>query len=125
VVNHAASLELSKLAQDLERAGQSAPKAVDLILANAAQFILVQMKQMTPVDTGRLRASETVQATPGRYVVGPVGVPYAVYVEFGTSRMRAQPYVRPAVQKYLDELGEKAADVGVAMIMGRGYDQHS
>jgi HK97 gp10 family phage protein len=122
---HAASLELTKLARDLETAGRNAPKAVDLVLSNAAQFILVQMKQMVPVDTGRLRSSIVVQGSPGRYVVGPVGVAYAAYVEFGTSRMHAQPYVRPAVQKYLDELGEQAAKVGVAMIMGRGYAEHT
>jgi len=122
---HAATLELTKLARDLEMAGRNAEKATDLVLSNAAQFILFEMKKIVPVDTGRLRSSIVVQGSPGRYVVGPVGVPYASYVEFGTSRMRAQPYVRPAVQKYLDELAEKAADVGVAMIMGRGYAQHS
>lgn len=124
MVTNAAALDLVNLAKDLEMAGQQAPKAADFVLAKAASQILVQMKAMTPVDTGRLRGSETIQSSPGRYVVGPVGVPYAAYVEFGTSRMRAQPYVRPAVQQYLDTLGAKVADVGVSMIMGRGYDQH-
>lgn len=117
---NAALVELSALAADLTRAGEQAPMAADRVLASTAQMILVEMQMLTPVDTGRLRASETIQAMPGRYVVGPVGVPYAAYVEFGTSRMRAQPYVRPAVQKYLDALGPAVAKVGVDMIMGRG-----
>jgi phage gpG-like protein len=33
-----------------------------------------------------------------RYVVG-TNVEYAVYVEFGTSRNQAQPYLRPAVER--------------------------
>lgn len=125
MIHHAAALELTELAKDLDRAARAAPATVDRVLAVSAQMILIEMKAMTPVDTGRLRASETVVASKGRYVVGPVAVPYAAYVEFGTRHMRAQPYVRPAVQKYLDELGPKAADVGVSMILGRGYDQHS
>ena len=125
MVKHAAALELTKLARDLEAAGQNADKAADSVLANAAGKILMEMKQLVPVDTGRLKGSINIIATRGRYVVGPVGVPYAAYVEFGTQRMRAQPYVRPAVQKYLDGLGAQVAGVGVDMIMGRGYDQHS
>lgn len=33
-----------------------------------------------------------------RYVVG-TNVEYSVYVEFGTSSMQAQPYLRPAVER--------------------------
>ena len=120
----AAALELTQRARDLEKAGEDAEKAVDTTLAVSAQLILVEMKQLTPVRTGRLKASETILASPGRYVVGPVGVPYAASVEFGTERNRPKPYVRPAVQKYLDDLGPAAAKVGVSMIMGSGYAEH-
>jgi HK97 gp10 family phage protein len=58
-------------------------------------------KRLCPVDTGRLRSSISwaVQIG-GEGIVGRVGtdVEYAPYVEFGTSRMRAQPYLRPAIQ---------------------------
>lgn len=36
-------------------------------------------------------------ATEAKWVVG-TNVEYSVYVEFGTSRMAAQPYLRPAVE---------------------------
>jgi hypothetical protein len=38
-----------------------------------------------------------------RYVVGS-NVSYSVHVEYGTSRMQAQPYLRPAVERAVREL---------------------
>jgi HK97 gp10 family phage protein len=57
-------------------------------------------KSLTPVDTGRLRSSITHElGREGRRFVARVGtnVEYAGYVEFGTRRMRAQPYLRAAI----------------------------
>ena len=57
-------------------------------------------KQLAPVDTGRLRSSVAYEvARDGRDIVGRVGtdVNYAPYIEFGTRRMRAQPFLRPAL----------------------------
>lgn len=45
---------------------------------------------------------QDLQATVGdgvTYIVGTNAV-YALYVEFGTSKMKAQPYIRPAVQEF-------------------------
>lgn len=54
------------------------------------------------------------------YVVG-TSVEYAVFVEFGTSRMRAQPYFRPAIRETMAEAdalseGVDSADALVAAI---------
>jgi len=38
-----------------------------------------------------------------KYIVG-TDVEYAIYVEFGTSRMQAQPYLRPAVRRAVRKL---------------------
>lgn len=57
-------------------------------------------KQLAPVDTGRLRASVQYEVgRDGRGIVGRIGtnVHYARYLEFGTRRMRAQPFLRPAL----------------------------
>lgn len=57
-------------------------------------------KQLCPVDTGRLRASIThALDRDSRGLVGVVGtdVNYAPYVELGTSRSGAQPFLRPAL----------------------------
>lgn len=58
-------------------------------------------KRLSPVDTGRLRSSITrsdVQRR-RRSLVVRIGtdVEYAKYVEFGTSKMSAKPYLRPAL----------------------------
>ena len=52
------------------------------------------------MDTGALKRSITMQVDDGRaLVVGVISANthYAGYVEYGTSRMRAQPYLRPAM----------------------------
>lgn len=58
-------------------------------------------KDRCPVDTGRLRSSINWRmARDGRGLLGIVGtnVAYAPYVEFGTARAGAQPFLRPALQ---------------------------
>lgn len=59
-------------------------------------------RQLAPVDTGNLRGSIQVRpATPAltEASVGPEAE-YGVYVEYGTSRMSAQPYMRPAADRH-------------------------
>lgn len=61
------------------------------------------MRQYVPVLSGDLR--DTIEAEhlegEGRVNFGDVdaGVDYHLYQEFGTSRMAAQPYARPALFK--------------------------
>jgi HK97 gp10 family phage protein len=58
-------------------------------------------KRLCPVDTGRLRSSITHSEPErrGDVLVVRIGtnVEYARFVELGTSRMSAQPYLRPAL----------------------------
>lgn len=59
-------------------------------------------KHLCPVDTGRLRSSITHgMASDARGIYGWVGtdVEYGKYVEMGTSRMAAQPFLRPALSE--------------------------
>lgn len=57
-----------------------------------------------------LRTFDRVKEFAGRaeYVVG-TNVEYAVYVEFGTSRMEAQPYLRPATKEVVSRKGDAIA----------------
>lgn len=61
-------------------------------------------KLKAPVDTGRLRNSLThqVEASEEAVYIG-TAVEYAPYVEFGTRRSKAQPFLEPAVMDHLDE----------------------
>lgn len=67
-------------------------KATSLKVSNVA-------KQIVPVDTGRLKSS--IQISNLTKVSAEVGtnVEYAPYVEFGTNKQRAQPYLRPAAME--------------------------
>ena len=59
-------------------------------------------KENCPVDTGRLRNSISHQADDGAVYIG-TNVEYAPYVELGTSKMAARPYLRPAAENHGDE----------------------
>lgn len=58
-------------------------------------------KRKCPVDTGNLRNSIThaVESGEDAVYVG-TNVEYAAYVELGTSRTQAQPYLRPAATEH-------------------------
>ena len=58
-------------------------------------------KRLCPVDTGNLRNSIT-HTTDGSAAYIGTNVEYAPYVEMGTSRTRAQPFLRPAAQDHQD-----------------------
>lgn len=60
-------------------------------------------KKLCPVDTGNLRNSITYTVRDGEYAtyIG-TNVEYANYVENGTSKMAAQPYLKPAVTDHSD-----------------------
>ena len=61
-----------------------------------------------PVDTGALQASirQTVSAKSGKWIgrVATKGIPYASMIEFGTSKMQARPFMRPAINLTRDAL---------------------
>ena len=59
-------------------------------------------KELCPVDTGRLRNSISHARDDISAYIG-TNVEYAPYVELGTSRQKAQPYLRPAAANHADE----------------------
>lgn len=75
----------------------SAPKGKDIIRPN--------------VDTGRLVNSITHQVSPQEQAVYVgTNVEYAPYVELGTQKTRAYPFLKPAVTEHIDELKSLAED---------------
>ncbi len=59
------------------------------------------MERLAAVDTGLMKASIDVEAVGDTtYItVGDNGAFYWFFVEYGTSKMRAQPFVRPALDR--------------------------
>ena len=92
-------------------------KVVDKSAFEIGLVVEGQAKELAPVRTGRLKASITTQAagqssSPGGEaragdVISPprddqevlvgTAVDYGPYIEFGTVRSNAQPYLRPAL----------------------------
>lgn len=70
----------------------------DRFLPKAGQMVEGSAKLRVPVDTGRLRASITNRIDGDRAIIG-TNVEYAPYVEYGTRRSRAQPYLRAAIDE--------------------------
>lgn len=60
-------------------------------------------KAACPVDTGRLRNSITHQQESENVEVVGTNVSYGPYVELGTSKMAAQPFLRPAAEGHTAE----------------------
>lgn len=73
------------------------PSGQEAVADLAADAVVVGAKAIVPVDTGALQASiQKIGFGSGRAVVADTN--YAAYVEFGTRKMAAQPYMRPALE---------------------------
>lgn len=74
-------------------------------LITAALMVERSAKKMVPVVTGTLRRSITHEPKkPKRKVVVGSNVEYAPFVEMGTSKMSARPYLRPALHANMEKI---------------------
>jgi len=82
---------------------QSLNKDLDKTMEEMALKVEREAKRIVPVRTGRLRASiHHGKIEAHVYFVGSP-VYYAPFVEYGTRKMSAKPYLRPAVRKVVSE----------------------
>lgn len=110
--------EMARLSADLTLASVTVAAKAGTAMGKALGDIQAGAQNRSPVDTGALRNSVTseLQRNGGtlRGEVGPT-VNYGAYVELGTSRMRAQPYLRPAtdavIPGYEAALGQITGDI--------------
>lgn len=63
-----------------------------------ANIILSYAQELCPVDTGNLRDSGFTKVMSDNVLIG-FDAEYASYVEFGTYKMEAQPFLRPAIDE--------------------------
>lgn len=114
--------EMGKLAADLSKAGPLAAVRAQKAMDKALIDITRGAKNRAPVDTGALKGSISYETRRGGGVIqGEVGptVRYGRYVENGTSRQRAQPYLRPATDAVLPGYQAALEQLG-ADILGGG-----
>jgi HK97 gp10 family phage protein len=140
-----ASADISRLAEALRRTAEQSQTTTQQVLIQSANHILAEMESRVPVDSGRLRQSLRIEVQTDKVIIGP-NTPYAGYVEFGTRPhviepktpggtlvftvggrkvftkrvrhpgTRAQPYVRPAFEAWVDSLGTMAAEANVKVL---------
>lgn len=87
-------------------------------VARAGGYIVDLARQLCPVDTGALRASIRLEpAQPELRMAVKAGggaVTYAHYIEYGTSRSPAQPFLTPAARA-INVGREVAAEIKAAL----------
>jgi HK97 gp10 family phage protein len=89
-------------------------------LASWAADVKAEAMRTVPVKTGYLRS--TIYAQVQNWVVNfGADAAYAYFVEFGTKRMAARPYLWPAIQRYLPQLEELIREAIVAAKAEAGF----
>jgi HK97 gp10 family phage protein len=80
------------------RIAAALPREVGEIVQRAAFEVEAQAKIIVPVDTGTLKGS--IQTEPEGATAQIVYTPmdYSVFVEYGTVKMGAQPFMTPAAE---------------------------
>ena len=76
----------------------SVEKAKKVGLTHACVVVQGDAKSLSPVDTGNLRNSITYKVSADDGKVG-TNVHYAIHQEYGTKKMSAQPFLRPALDR--------------------------
>jgi HK97 gp10 family phage protein len=103
--------EVRALARDVRKAGETIDPKARVVVAAGGHKVLARMQVNTPVDTGNLKASESVDIDGLSFEAGPTA-DYGEYVELGTSRMAAEPYAGPALDQELDGIINATLDAG-------------
>ena len=109
-------IEIKVNAEKVARAFKQAPKNLgkNLSIAVVKSSFLVEResKVVTPIDTGRLRASIATQIKPLSAIISP-HTNYAVFVHEGTRFMTGRPFMErgaKASERRIEGLFTKAVD---------------
>ena len=79
-------------------------------LTGAAMVVQGSAVLLSPVDTGNLRSSINFKVESEDEARVGTNVDYAPHVEFGTKKMSAQPYLRPALDNNRNQIEKMIAD---------------
>ncbi len=97
----------------LEAAKSKIKSGIEAGVSEGGEIVVSDAKAQCPVRTGALRASINKEAS-GMTCVISANTEYAAYVEFGTCKMAAQPYLVPAL---LGNVGAIEAAVAAHVVL--------
>lgn len=90
-----------RITDNSDLVGEEFQQACERALTRIGLQAETYAKRECPVDTGNLRNSITNAVDDKSAYVG-TNVEYAPYVELGTSRAKAQPFIKPAATEHSD-----------------------
>lgn len=90
-----------RITDNSDLVGEEFQQAIERALTRIGLQAETYAKRECPVDTGNLRNSITNAVDDKSAYVG-TNVEYAPYVELGTSRAKAQPFIKPAATEHSD-----------------------
>lgn len=82
------------------------PKVAEATVLDVAQAIAKDAQAIVPVDTGALQESIEASQVNDRTAVVDVGKDYGIFVEYGTVKMAAQPFMTPACEYAFTTFGD-------------------
>lgn len=90
----------------IRRLAEAEEKAGKRLVKKAASDVQRRAMRTVPVDTGNLKRSILVDvADDGKSATVTATADYAAYVEYGTRKMSARPFMRPAAEEVAREMG--------------------
>lgn len=101
------------LRSSIAEIARKAPEYGDLVARKGAERTLELAQTEVPVRTGHLKASGRIEgggATGGYFVV--YDTPYAVFVHYGTHKMRANPWLLRASERARPEFEQMMRNAG-------------
>lgn len=119
----AADDPLRALSADLTAAGRQVGNRARTVIRKTAMDIEREAKNLAPVDTGNLKNSighsDLRIGTSGQLVaeIGPTAN-YGIFLELGTSRMPAQPFMGPAADKHTPSFEAAMQQLGAEALGG-------
>jgi len=101
---------IEEFKQAMQQFDSGIQRHVHRLLASWAADVKALAKQLAPVRTGHLRSSIYAKIQEWVAEIGAEAT-YAIFVEFGTRYMQAQPYLYPAIQEHLPRLEQIICEV--------------
>ena len=111
--------EFDRYADDLRRAAEGLDEEAEAAVMRVARTALRTAQTKAPVDTGTLLRDLRIVRR-GSVVAIESSVPYAPFVEYGTSNMAPHPYIGPAFAQGAVNLVREVEEIrdDVAEVLG-------